>query len=140
MLHTVSPVMVGAVAAPPHPTMPPSVSRRTSTFSALVTSSNAILSGFTIGTLPAKVSMRMMFTRRYSGKSVSDKASQMKRVEQKRSFATHYLRRIICDAVPETHFSKLSYVLDRRSHALVVGLEELLELRRVAIVWQDLDV
>ena len=53
MLATVSPVMVGAAPAPPQPTMPSSVSSRTSTFSALFTSSNDILSGFTIGRLTA---------------------------------------------------------------------------------------
>ncbi len=61
MLCTVSPVMVGAVAAPPQPMTPPSVSSRTSTFSALFTSSNAILSGFTIGRLTARGSMRLIF-------------------------------------------------------------------------------
>ena len=55
--------MVGAAPAPPQPTTPPSVSSRTSTFSALFTSSNAILSGFAIGRLTAIGSMRLIFMR-----------------------------------------------------------------------------
>jgi len=61
MLATVSPVMVGAAAAPPQPTTPSPVSSRTSTFSALLTSSNDILSGFTIGRLTAMGSRRLIF-------------------------------------------------------------------------------
>src|SRR6185503_20723996 len=61
MLATVSPVIVGAAPAPPQPTTPSSVSTRASTFSALVTSSNAILRGFTMGRLTARASMRLIF-------------------------------------------------------------------------------
>ncbi len=57
MLATVSPVMVGAEAASPQPTAPSSDSMRTRTFSARVTVSPAIFTGFFIGRLMAMGSM-----------------------------------------------------------------------------------
>ena len=53
MLATVSPVMVGAEAASPQPTTPLSASMRTSTLSARVISSPAMMTGFFIGRLTA---------------------------------------------------------------------------------------
>ena len=59
---TVSPVMVGAEAASPQPTVPSSDSMRTSTLSARVTVSPAIFTGLPIGRLTAMGSMALMRT------------------------------------------------------------------------------
>src|SRR5690349_9432825 len=107
MLATVSPVMVGAAPAPPQPTTPSSVSTRASTFSALLTSSNAIFNGFTIGRLIAMDSMRLIFMGGGSG------------VNWK---------------------SELADGLHRGGHALVIGVEELLEFGRIAVIRHDLHV
>src|ERR1700681_235646 len=53
MLAVVSPVMVGAAAASPQPTSPPSACRRTNTLSARLTSSPAMMTGLIIGRLTA---------------------------------------------------------------------------------------
>src|SRR3954470_7028171 len=63
MLSTVSPVMVGADAASPQPTVPLSASMRTSRLSARDTSSPAITTGFFIGRLIATGSTRLIFTK-----------------------------------------------------------------------------
>src|ERR1700761_3531642 len=62
MLATVSPVMVGAEAASPQPTKPPSDSMRTITLSARATGSPAIWTGFFIGKLIAIGSIALIFT------------------------------------------------------------------------------
>jgi hypothetical protein len=62
MLATVSPVMVGAEAASPQPTIPVSDSMRTSTLSARVTISAAIVTAFFIGRLTAIGSIDLIFT------------------------------------------------------------------------------
>src|ERR1700681_3966702 len=62
MLALVSPVMVGAEAASPHPTRPVSASRRTSTLSARLTSSPAMMTGLIMGKLTAMGSIFAMFT------------------------------------------------------------------------------
>ena len=49
MLASVSPVITGAEAASPQPIRPPSVSMRTSTLSAVRTSSPAMMTGLFIG-------------------------------------------------------------------------------------------
>ncbi len=61
MLSTVSPVMVGAEAASPQPTMPLSASSRTSTLSACLISTPAMNTGFFIGKLTGMGSMRLIF-------------------------------------------------------------------------------
>ena len=62
MLAVVSPVMVGAEAASPQPTSPSSASRRTSTLSARLTSSPAMMTGLIMGRLTAIGSILLMFT------------------------------------------------------------------------------
>src|SRR6266478_5394847 len=62
MLSTVSPVMVGADAASPHPTMPLSASIRTSTLSARAIWTPAMMTGFVIGRFTAIGSMCLIFT------------------------------------------------------------------------------
>src|ERR1700730_13717393 len=62
MLAVVSPVMVGAEAASPQPTSPLSACRRTSTLSARLTSSPAMMTGLIIGRLTAMGSIFVMFT------------------------------------------------------------------------------
>src|SRR5262245_2509720 len=62
MLSTVSPVMVGAEAASPQPTIPLSASIRTSTLSACLISTPAMNTGFFIGKLTAIGSTRLILT------------------------------------------------------------------------------
>src|SRR6516164_3507611 len=61
MLSTVSPVMVGAEAASPQPTIPLSASMRTSTLSARLISTPAMKTGFFMGKLTAIGSMCLIF-------------------------------------------------------------------------------
>jgi hypothetical protein len=61
MLSIVSPVIVGADAASPHPHCPSSVSSLTKTLSALAIATPAILMGFDIGRLTAIASTRLIF-------------------------------------------------------------------------------
>src|SRR5579862_6946084 len=68
MLATVSPVMVGADAASPQPTVPSSASMRTRILSARLTVSPAIFTGFFIGRLTAMGSIVLMRTLFLDGK------------------------------------------------------------------------
>ena len=67
MLSTVSPVMCGAEAASPQPTLPSAASTRTSRLSAVRISTPAIFIGLAIGRLTAIASMRLIFSMGFLG-------------------------------------------------------------------------